>query len=521
MQRKMDSSRINILYYKVDSLKWHVPYHRFLLIITIIFSILGAAPAPCAAMGVYDWAYVALDYAREEKVAALHRFCDRIHGLARQVAKDPFMSGCFDIHQQYSQAKSQNHSSRELEKTIDELERSLSVYFAENYFAFYDVLFVTLNGDIIHSMRKDYIPGANLITGEAGGSRLSQCLEAKPQEECFVDFFHYAPSAEPAAFFVEPVLIKNEHQGWLVLQLAVNKVNTIFAWIESLGQTGETFLVNADGLMLTESNFTGDSSILNRKLDDRNIQAKFKEGRGRRMVTDYRGCQALSSFEVVSFMGVHWLVVAKMDKDEIITQHYADHRKYYANRLMDQLQNQPAPPARDLDVPQSSKTLRIDMDEFLWAKKGERLYTFGVSTCTGFLAARPGRFGYMAHVSPHDKIYGGGGVNLVGRMVKRIESFDILPSEKRSLIFMVIAPGSETLPAIIDKLIEEGYLLSQILVLNNPQAESAAIIYDYDPSRLHVLWRSRGQTSSAVHTLDDAKNVGIMVKEIMQAEETG
>ena len=511
----------NIQYFKTFIRINDGAVHRLFLIIIIIMAFQLLLVSHSRAKGVYDWAYVALDYAREDKVSALHRFCDRIHGLAVKAASDPFMVKSFLIREQYIQAKAQGLSSSDLEKTINELEKSLSTYFAENYFAFYDIFFVTLEGDVIHSMRQEYNPAENFFSGEIGAGRLAQCLKRRPEKECFVDFSHYTPSAEPAAFFVEPVFFGDKLQGWMVLQLAVNKVNAIFAWIESLGRTGETFLVNEQGLMLTESNFSQDSSILKKKLDDRNIQAKFKEVRGRRMVTDYRGCEALSSFEVVHFMGARWLVVAKMDKDEIITRHYADHRKYYADKLLDQLRDDPLHPLRDLDISPASKTLRIDMDEFLWAKSGERLHTFGVSTCTGFLAACPKRFGYMAHVSPLDRIYGGGGVNLVGRMVKRIESFDILPSEKRSLIFMVIAPWPETLPSIIDKLIAEGYLLSQILVLSNPQAESATIMYDYKPSSLHVLWKIRSQGRKKGHTLEDAENVGAMVMAIMQSEETG
>ena len=492
----------------------------FLRIIIIFICVAGLSPA-WGAKGVYDWAYVALDCARQEKVAALQRFCDRIHALALSAAEDPFVKGCFEISQQYALARSNGLAPVTLDEKIQELEQSFTVYFAENYFAFHDILFISCQGNILHSVRKECMSGENLFSGGLAHSALAQCLKEKPSSERFVDYAHYTPSAEAAAFFIEPVFHEDSLQGWIVLQCAINKLNTIFAWIESLGQTGETFLVNVQGLMLTESNFTRDSSILKKRLDDRNIQAKFREGQGRRVVTDYRGCEALSSFEVVPFMNTRWLVVAKMDKDEIVTQHYARHRAYYAAKLLTRLEEAPVVPFRNLNIPPASKTLRIDMDEFQWAKDGERLYTFGVSTCTGFLAVYPGRFGYMAHISPLDRIYGGDGVNILGRMVKRIESFDIFPSEKHSLLFIVVAPHAEVLPAIIDKLIEEGFLLSQILVLSNPQADSAAISYDYGQSDLHVRWRTKEQMLRVGHTLEDAGNVGGIIRQIMQLEEMG
>ena len=162
--------------------------------------------------------------------------------------------------------------------------------------------------------------------------------------------------------------------GWIVLQCAIQKVNTLFAWEESLGQTGETFLINQHGFMLTESNFDGDSTLLKKRLDDRNIQAKFSEKKGHRMVTDYRGHAAVTSFEVVHFLGTRWLVVAKVDRDEIITRHYALHRRYYADSLLDYLEKAPAPALREFDAAPYRAGLRVDMDECLKASHGERLH---------------------------------------------------------------------------------------------------------------------------------------------------
>ncbi|MBI9077044.1 MAG: cache domain-containing protein [Desulfatibacillum sp.] len=493
-----------------------------LTLIGIALISLSSAPSSArAANGVFDWSYVDLDYARREKVLELERFCNRIHDLALKAAKDPFMIGCFDISLQFDRAMKNGPVPSALEVKIAQLELSYNAYFIENYFSFHDILFVNLRGEIVHSIRKQYAPNESLFEGDLSGSTLSKCLKKSPTKECFVDFANYTPSSEAAAFFVEPVIQEGVLRGWMVLQCAINKLNTIFAWIESLGQTGETFLVNRQGLMLTESNFSGDSTILKKQLDDRNIQAKFNEGQGHRTVTDYRGSEAFSSFQVVLFMDTRWLVVAKMDKDEVITQHYARHRRYYADKLLARLEDAITSPLHELSVLPPQKTLRIDMDEFVRAKNGERLQTFGVSTCTGLLATYPGRFGYMAHISPMDRIYGGDGFNLLGRMIKRIRSFDIYPSEKHRIRFMVVAPHPHTLPAIIDKLIEEGFLLSQILVFYNPEADSATISYDYSRSALHVLWKLKDHKGMGGHTMEDAENVGAIIRRIMQAEESG
>lgn len=486
----------------------------------------GIVLVPCtpsevwANKGVYEWAFVRLDFARKEKVRQLKRFSDRIHALALQAAKDPSVIGCFDINRQYSGALAKGSVPEALTAKIEELRTGFNRYYIENYFSFYDILFVDPKGKVFYTIRKEEDLHADLFHGDKATSHLTRRLLQNPEREAFVDFHHYGPSAKPAAFFVEPVKKGGRVMGWILLQCTINKVNTIFSGTEDLGRTGETFLVNEKGLMLTESNFIGDSTILKKRLDDRNIQAKFEDRQGNRTVTDYRGYEALTSFEVVDFLGTRWLVVAKVDKDEIITQHYEQYRRYYSEKLLTDLSHTPPPPMRAASLPRGGTTIRIDMDEFIKANNGERLQTFGVSTCTGLIASYPGKFAYMAHISPIDKIYGASGTNLVGQMINKIKSFDIHPCEKRAISFAVVAPHLDSLLPIIDKLVAEGFLLSQIRVLHTPKARSATISYDYLKENLHVFWRlEKSSGSKQVHLLQDASNVGEIVRRVMQSEE--
>ena len=58
------------------------------------------------------------------------------------------------------------------------------------------------------------------------------------------------------------------------------------------------------------------------------------------------------------------------------------------------------------------------------------LQTLGVSTCTAVIATYPGKFGYMAHVSPLDSVYGGNVTDLVGLITKKIKTYDIYKYER-------------------------------------------------------------------------------------------
>lgn len=495
-----------------------LPRPEFTLLLALL--IVSIALPVQAKKGVYDWAFVRLDYARQEKVEALKRFCNRILALARQAARDESVIGCFDINFKYSEMIKKGPVRKELSATVQELRENFNRYYIENYLSFYDILFVNLKGKVFYTMRKESDMGKNLLQGDSAESPLARCLRSSTDNEAFVDFYDYGPSSKPAAFFVQPIKMDGDHAGWIVLQCAIQKVNTLFAWEEGLGQTGETFLINQNGFMLTESNFDGDSTILKKRLDDRNIQAKFFEKQGHRIVTDYRRHTALTSFEVVNFLGTRWLVVAKVDRDEIITRHYTLHRRYYEDRLLEHLSKVLPPPLRAINISRFEEGLRVDMDEFLKAGNGECLHTFGISTCTGLIVAYPGRFAYLAHASPRDKIYGSEHTNLLGQIIKQVKSFDILPCENNQIIFLVVSTHLKSLPAIVDKLIEEGFLLSQIRVSYTHRAKSAAMSYEYTNDHLVVTWRSEGPSSkNRAHLLEDTFNVGKIVQEIIHAEE--
>lgn len=312
-----------------------------------------------------------------------------------------------------------------------------------------------------------------------------------------------------------------EHSGWLVLQCAINKANTIFAWTEDLGQTGETFLVNRDGIMLTDSSFEGNSTVLKKHLDDQNIQAKFAKGCGHRTVTDYRGHICLTSFKVVNFMDTRWLVVAKEDKAEIVTRHYTQHRRYYGDRLLKDLEKKALPPSRDIAFSRNGTARRVDMDEFLKAGQGASLQTMGVATCTGLIVACPEQFAYLAHISPRDKVYGADATNLLGQVLKKVETFDIRPFEKPRLVFIVVTTHLDSLLPIIDKLIAEGFLLDQIRMLYNPQSRSASIGYDCTAHHLIVEWHplTGNKDRPVIHTLKDACNAGAVIQKVMYSEQ--
>lgn len=462
----------------------------------LIFSYAGQA---LAQKSPYDWALIHLDYARNEKAKRLKRFTERLHEVAQRAARDKRLFSFYELNQHYFNALNEEQRiPSPLEKDIEKVRKSFDSYYISEYFIFYDILFVNNDGVVFYTIRKENDLYADLIKQKNEIGPLAEVIASKPEHEVFVDFYYYQPSAEPAAFFVEPVFNEGARTGWIVFQCSINKLNSIFASTDDLGQTGETFLVNKNGLMLTESYFKGNSTILKQHLDDRNIKPKFNARTGHRVVTDYRGETALSSFEVFEFLGSKWLVVAKIDKDEVTTNYYRNHKKYFQDSLLNQLKKQTAFNGTGAQHEKNVQTYRVDMDEFLKADNGQILETWGVSTCTAFVAKVPGRFAYLAHLSSKDKMHNGNETDLLAQITKKIQSFDIYPYEFKKVKFIIVAPHVGTIPNIIDHLMKSGFFLSQIEIACNPLARSAALTYDYKKDVLRIKWNmetNNGQTN--------------------------
>jgi hypothetical protein len=487
---------------------------------SIVFVLLHASA--WAQKSPYDWALIQLDYIRQEKVDHLKRFTRRMHDLARKASDDQRMIAFFEMNRHYHQASINDKPTASLTDKVEEMRQDFNQYYIFNYFSFYDILFVDTQGTVFYSIRKEKDTYLNLVNEKEVAGDLGEVIAQKPEQEVFVDFYHYSPSSEPAAFFIEPIIHNGVQEGWIVLQCAINRLNSIFSSTDDLGQTGETFLVNQTGFMLTESYFKGDSTILTQELDDKNIRAKFTDRIGHRVVTDYRGATALTSFEVFDFLGTKWLVVAKIDKDEITTNHYLRQKKYYSDLLLEYLKISSlfltAAPAQK----NHPAAFRVDMDEFLKAKNGELLETWGVTTCTALIATVPGRFCYLAHISPLDKVYNGSGTNIVEQITKKIKNFDIYPYEMQDVVFVAAAPHLDSISNIIDQLIEEGFFLSQIKMAYHPSAGSVAVYSDYQKNRVIFEWILQNDTDSKyISDMEQTVNMGDIIEEIMHQNKEG
>ena len=456
-------------------------------------------------------AFTSLDLVSEIKHRQLKEYFQHMHNLAETVREDPVIIKYFSIKQRYWHLQQEQPVPPEALNAIKSLRESLLNHYLHNYLAFYDILFVDQSGYVLSAIRQQADYHQYLFEGERAKTALSRHLMDDPGAS-FVDYEFYDTSDEPSAFFVEPVIEGDQHLGWLVLQCAINRINTIFTRGEELGQTGEVFLVNRQHQMLTESRLDLGVGNLNSYLSKKNIESKFEERQGQKKVIDYRGHAVLSSFAVCPVMDSEWLIVSKIDEDEVITRHYLENITRLKPQLIQSLKHIEQPECPPCSLPSQVKI--VDMDEFRRSNDNP-LITFGVSTCTAIVVSLQQEKAYLAHASNMDRIYGAGNLDLLDYMLRRIRQFEIYPYQLRSLEVVLVAPHLESIAGAVDKLVDAGILLSQIRFLYCPKAESATVFHNIAKGETMVQWIMGQGQEFRWQLADDTPSLGDALKEVV------
>lgn len=486
---------------------------RYVIVfISVMIMVFSSAPAT-RGESVKEETFQRLDKIREHKKKQLFEYLQKITDNADAIRSDEFMLGFFHLKSKYYRLQKSGPPPAKLRRLIGEVKKNVRAHYLHNYLAFYDILFIDKDGNIFYTIRQQADYHKNIFQGELAKTTLARQLLKHPNET-FVDYEYYAVSDEPSAFLVEPIFKEGHLAGWFVLQCAINKINNMFTEAKGIGTTGEVFLVNKEQYMLTESRFSKDSSPLNQHLSPKNIDAKFRERSGHKIVIDYRGFRALSSFEVCRFGNSEWLLIAKIDEDEIVTEQYKKKRKELRHPITESFQKQK--PEQCNLFPVKRKVVEVDIDEFRKVHKKELLCTYGVSTCTAIIVSFPEKFAYMGHISNLDIVYGGKSTDLIGHIFKRIDTFDIYKYERRKLVVTVIANHLDSIMNTIDRLVAEGIFLSQIKFIYNPDAQYGNVIHDYLTDRTLIKWKMDRKTGREFRQCaSDVETVGEMVKPLI------
>ncbi|MFP4449224.1 MAG: methyl-accepting chemotaxis protein [Bacteroidales bacterium] len=202
----------------------------------------------------------------------------------------------------------------------------LALYIQE--YEYYDLFFISNDGDVAYTVAKESDLGKNVQNGELAGSPLAEAYKKGKDEYSLTDFSWYDISGEPAAFVSGPIEDDEGNRiGVLVYQLSLTAINGIMQERSGMGETGETYLVGSDKLMRSDSyldqqshsveaSFAG--NVENNGVDTRAVREALARQTGTEFIIGYNGTSVLSSYAPVEFGDNTWALLAEIDEAEIM-----------------------------------------------------------------------------------------------------------------------------------------------------------------------------------------------------------
>ncbi len=465
-----------------------------------------------------------LESIRDEKKAKVTHYLDQQKAKGVQICQNNDIKNYFTkLHRLY-----RNQRYNGIEYAL--LEESISRLFVTELDKFYDILFIDSKGDIFFTVKKEDDFLGNIHEDRFDGVALYEKIrKTKVRETEFVDYEYYSVSDEPASFFISSVIEGDKVLGYFVLQLPINDINSILTDRRDLGRTGEVYLVNQKQLMITQSRFIDDNTIISKKIDTDAVRSALLEKRGNKIIEDYRNKRVFSSYDQFNYEGTEWIIIAEIDEDEVITEIYRGREKELFTKVTDYLADYSYQNGKrklfGQDGAVNKNGIKVDFKEFQKSKNSQLLYTEGVATCTAMTISYPGKFGYLLHITPTDGSYKNIGfmtrlllrdnyTDFVESVMKSINRYDILPCEKSLLQIGVVATHDASFKNIIHKLIANEVELSQIKVLLKKNSQKVDVVFDYENDKVWTQWGGRGFNLMYTDEYDYAPDFGEIIKKL-------
>jgi methyl-accepting chemotaxis protein len=188
---------------------------------------------------------------------------------------------------------------------------------------YYDIFLFDRDGNLIYSVFKELDFATNFLNGPYKQSGLGEAYRGAanlPQGKVHSTGFEpYAPSfGAPAKFMSMPVFDEaGARIGVVALQLPVDKIVTVLAEIELLGETGEVYAVGEDGRARSGSIHEGGHEIMDELPDlPQIIAAKRGEDVFMSNVTGLSGEPVIAYTESFEHLGSNWHIVLEQDVAE-------------------------------------------------------------------------------------------------------------------------------------------------------------------------------------------------------------
>jgi len=174
---------------------------------------------------------------------------------------------------------------------------------------FEDIMLVSAEGKIELTSTKH--------TAEVGTDISTETYFKQAREKtCFTDLFYNKFAGENLMYVNTPCLdMQGQFVGCVMIEVDMKKFYKILEDREGLGETGETYVVNQDKLMVSESRFLEDA-VLKVRVDTIGVNEGLTGKSGVAVYPDYRNIPVIGSWHPVQY--TNWALLAEIDEKEAL-----------------------------------------------------------------------------------------------------------------------------------------------------------------------------------------------------------
>ncbi len=187
-----------------------------------------------------------------------------------------------------------------------------------------DIYLINASGHVLYSVAKTSDFSEDLTKDTAAASGLGQAFAlshgAKPGSVSFVDFTTYQPAdGAPSAFMAAPIYDDGATSliGVMAVRIQIDRINTILQGGQGLGETGDTFLVGADGLMRNDTRLMDTPTSLQREVRAQPVDRALAGETGTMTVDDFGGDMVVSAFAPLDIADTRLALLATVAADEV------------------------------------------------------------------------------------------------------------------------------------------------------------------------------------------------------------
>ncbi len=194
----------------------------------------------------------------------------------------------------------------------------------QELYGYYDIFLIDPNGNVVYTVFKERDFATNLVDGEWKDTGLGKVFReamTKPAGEIsFQDYAPYGPSnGDLASFVAMPVFSdQGDRLGVIAYQIPTNLISRIVNNPDGLGETGEVYLVGADGIARTASRFDEAQSAAPRHISNPAVELALQGKTGFAELDTGASGTVLAEYRPLPVYGSQWALVAQQDEDEIL-----------------------------------------------------------------------------------------------------------------------------------------------------------------------------------------------------------